>query len=157
MHYTKLNPNSFFDNSTLSLEQTELFNKTNYFGHKLMVPEHGSYFALRQPNENKVLINDHGVIRVLSNICRHRNARMLSNRGTISSIVCPIHRWTYDLQGHLIGAPNWENIPKTCLSAEKLTDWNGLLFNQLANSSYEQLCNCPYSKYFSLQIIVSQS
>ena len=23
-----------------------------------MVPEHGSYFALRQPNENKVLIND---------------------------------------------------------------------------------------------------
>ena len=89
MHYTKLNPNSFFDNSTLSLEQTELFNKTNYFGHKLMVPEHGSYFALRQPNENKVLINDRGIIRVLSNICRHRNARMLSNRGTISSIVCP--------------------------------------------------------------------
>ena len=64
MHYTKLNPNSFFDNSTLSLEQTELFNKTNYFGHKLMVPEHGSYFALRQPNENKVMINDQGIIRV---------------------------------------------------------------------------------------------
>ena len=64
MHYTKLNPNSFFDNSTLSLEQTELFNKTNYFGHKLMVPEHGSYFALRQPNENKVLINDQGIVRV---------------------------------------------------------------------------------------------
>ena len=46
-------------------------------------------------------------------------------------------------------APNWENLPKTCLSAEKLTDWNGLLFHQLANSSYEQLLNCPYSKYFS--------
>ena len=53
MHYTKLNPNSFFDNSTLSLEQTELFNKTNYFGHKLMVPEHGSYFALSNLTKTK--------------------------------------------------------------------------------------------------------
>ena len=151
MHYTKLNPNSFFENSTLSLEQTELFNKTNYFGHKLMVPEHGSYFALRQPNENKVLINDRGIIRVLSNICRHRNARMLGNRGTISSIVCPIHRWTYDLQGNLIGAPDWKILPKICLSAEKLIDWNGLLFNHLADSFYKQLSDCSFSKYFSFK------
>ena len=149
MHHKKLNPDSFFDNSTLLLEQTELFNKTNYFGHKLMVPEHGSYFTLRQPNENKVLINDRGIVRVLSNVCRHRSARMLSNRGTISSIVCPVHRWTYDLKGHLIGAPDWENLPKTCLSEEKLKDWNGLLFNQLANSSYKQLRDCTFSKYFS--------
>ncbi|MAF81753.1 MAG: Rieske (2Fe-2S) protein [Proteobacteria bacterium] len=149
MQYAKLNPKSFFDSLTFSLEQTELFDKTNYIGHKLMVPEHGTYFELRQPNENKVMINDHGVIRVLSNICRHRNARMLSNRGTISSIVCPIHKWTYDLQGHLVGAPDWENLPKTCLSEENLTVWNGLVFNQLANSSYEQLRNCSFSKYFS--------
>ena len=149
MIYKKLNPYSFFDSFTLSLEQIELFSKTKYVGHKLMVPEHGSYFELRKPNENRVMINDHGTVRVLSNICRHRNARMLSNRGTISSIVCPIHRWTYNLKGDLIGAPDWENLPKTCLSEEKLTNWNGLLFNSLANSSYKQLLDCTFSKYFS--------
>ena len=97
MHHTKLNPNSFFDSLTLSLELIELFNKPNY-----LVITYGTrtwfLLSLRQPNENKVMINDHGIVRVLSNICRHRNARMLSNRGTISSIVCPIHRWTYDLK-----------------------------------------------------------
>ena len=135
MNYTKLNPNSIFDSLTLSLEQIELFNKTKYIGHKLMVPEHGSYFELRQPNENKVMINDHGDIRVLSNICQHRNARMLSDRGTISSIVCPIHRWTYDLQGYLIGAPDWEILPKTCLPLEKLTNLpTSVAANKLADA-----------------------
>ena len=36
---------------------------------------------------------------LVSNVCRHRQAVMLRGRGnTGSNIVCPLHRWTYDLQ-----------------------------------------------------------
>ena len=58
MHYTKLNPNSFFENSTLSLEQTELFNKTIILAINLWYQNMVLTLTLRQPNENKVLIND---------------------------------------------------------------------------------------------------
>ena len=40
---------------------------------------------------------------------------MLRGRGnTGSNIVCPLHRWTYDLQGQLIGAPHFADDP--CLN-----------------------------------------
>ena len=39
-------------------------------------------------------------VELISNVCRHRQAVMLRGRGnTGSNIVCPLHRWTYDLQG----------------------------------------------------------
>jgi len=31
---------------------------------------------------------------------------MLTGKGNAQNIVCPIHRWTYDLQGELLGAPH---------------------------------------------------
>lgn len=145
----KLNPCTFFDDSTLSLERKDLFNKPNYLGHRLMIPDHGAYFELKHPNKNKVMINDHGKIRVLSNVCRHRNAKMLNDKGTVNTIVCPVHRWTYDLGGHLIGAPKFEDLPKTCLPAEIPVDWNGLLFSHLTKSDSKKLDNFPFCSYFS--------
>ena len=68
-------------------------------------------------------------LRLVSNVCRHRQAVMLRGRGnTGSSIVCPLHRWTYDLKGELIGAPHFADDP--CLSLPKygLQTWNGMLF-----------------------------
>ena len=38
-------------------------------------------------------------IELLSNICRHRQAIMLTASGNVQNIVCPVHRWTYDLSG----------------------------------------------------------
>ena len=44
---------------------------------------------------------------------------MLRGRGnTGSNIVCPLHRWTYDLQGQLIGAPHFADDP--CLAPAQL-------------------------------------
>ncbi|MGE5090364.1 MAG: aromatic ring-hydroxylating oxygenase subunit alpha, partial [Candidatus Levyibacteriota bacterium] len=44
-------------------------------------------------------------------------------------IVCPIHRWTYDLGGKLLGAPHFETQPCVRLGRSPLTNWNGLLFD----------------------------
>ncbi len=57
-------------------------------------------------------------VELVSNVCRHRQALMLRGRGTTrtgaghaGNIVCPLHRWTYDLQGCLIGAPHFDRRP----------------------------------------------
>ena len=39
---------------------------------------------------------------------------MLKGRGNVPNIVCPIHRWTYDLKGELLGAPHFADKP--CLN-----------------------------------------
>jgi phenylpropionate dioxygenase-like ring-hydroxylating dioxygenase large terminal subunit len=53
---------------------------------------------------------------------------MLEGKGEAEHIVCPVHRWTYDLQGELIGAPHFAEDPCKHLSRKPLSSWNGLLF-----------------------------
>src|SRR5437870_1310062 len=36
---------------------------------------------------------------------------MLKGRGNAENIVCPLHRWTYDLKGALLGAPHFDEQP----------------------------------------------
>jgi phenylpropionate dioxygenase-like ring-hydroxylating dioxygenase large terminal subunit len=54
---------------------------------------------------------------------------MLRGRGnTRSNIVCPLHRWTYDLQGQLVGAPHFDRDPCLHLNNYKVRTWNGMVF-----------------------------
>lgn len=46
-----------------------------------------------------------GTVAAFSNVCRHRGARLLDDRGHVTRISCPYHSWTYDLDGQLVGAP----------------------------------------------------
>jgi phenylpropionate dioxygenase-like ring-hydroxylating dioxygenase large terminal subunit len=46
-----------------------------------------------------------GALRAQSNVCLHRMSTLLSGSGNASSIVCPYHAWTYNLDGSLRGAP----------------------------------------------------
>ena len=54
---------------------------------------------------------------------------MLKGRGNARNIVCPIHRWTYDLKGELLGAPHFADKPCLNLGRTPLQNWNGLLFD----------------------------
>ena len=78
-----------------------------------MVPEPGDYHALEVFDGAKLLVNSGSGTELLSNVCRHRQAIMLEGRGKLPSgnIVCPIHRWTYDSQATLLGAPQSLAIP----------------------------------------------
>ena len=52
-----------------------------------------------------VLRDDDEVVRALHNVCRHRGARVLSERaGSVGNIVCGYHRWTYATDGSLLHA-----------------------------------------------------
>ena len=55
---------------------------------------------------------------------------MLNGRGNAPNIVCPLHRWTYDLKGELLGAPHFADKP--CLEprrARRCRTGTGLLFD----------------------------
>lgn len=127
---TQLPVTSYFDEALFRKEQELIFQPgPRYLGHALAVPEVGDYYALPQEGEGRALVRTPKGVELISNVCRHRQAVMLRGRGnTKSSIVCPLHRWTYGLEGKLIGAPHFAEDPCLNLNNYKLREWNGLLF-----------------------------
>ena len=120
----------YFDQEMFDLEQRVLFaNGPRYVGHEQMIPEVGDYHTLEWADSAKMLVRNASGIELLSNVCRHRQAIMLSGRGNTRNIVCPLHRWTYDLSGTLLGAPHFPENPCVTLGRTPLTRWNGLLFS----------------------------
>lgn len=120
----------YCDPAVYEAEQRLLFERSpGYVGHELMVPNPGDYHALSWRDNAQLLVRNVQGIELLSNICRHRQAIMLQGRGNARNIVCPIHRWTYDLKGELLGAPHFEEKPCLNLGRSPLQNWNGLLFD----------------------------
>ena len=120
----------YCDPALFALEQTQLFQHgPGYVGHELMVPNPGDYYALAWRDNAQLLVRNVGGVELLSNVCRHRQAVMLKGRGNAENIVCPVHRWTYDLNGRLLGAPHFEKQPCVKLDSTALANWHGLLFD----------------------------
>jgi choline monooxygenase len=127
---SQLPASSYFDAAVLRDERARIFDLgPHYVGHEMWVPERGDFHALPQEDEGRALVRDAQGVRLVSNVCRHRQALMLRGRGqTREHIVCPIHRWTYDLQGQLVGAPHFDADPCLNLRNYPLQRWKGLLF-----------------------------
>ena len=119
----------YLEQGVFEQELAHLFNKVpQYIGHELMVPNLGDFHTLEWMGHGKMLRHTAKGVELLSNICRHRQAVMLKGRGNAETIVCPLHRWTYDNQGKLLGAPHFPENPCLNLGASQLQNWNGLLF-----------------------------
>jgi phenylpropionate dioxygenase-like ring-hydroxylating dioxygenase large terminal subunit len=120
----------YFDQQVFELEQKLLFDGgPGYVGHELMVPEPGDYHSLAWQDHGQLLVRNANGVELLSNVCRHRQAVMLEGRGNARHIVCPLHRWTYDMHGKLLGAPHFPDNPCLDLGRSALQRWQGLLFN----------------------------
>jgi phenylpropionate dioxygenase-like ring-hydroxylating dioxygenase large terminal subunit len=127
---SQLPVSSYFDEALFRREQDLLFQHgPRYLGHALCVPEVGDFHALPQEGDGRALVRTRDGVELISNVCRHRQAVMLRGRGhTREQVVCPLHRWTYDLHGQLIGAPHFAIDPCLNLRNYPLQQWNGLLF-----------------------------
>ncbi len=127
---SQLSVSTYFDEGLLRREQELIFQHgPRYLAHELSVPEVGDYYALPQEGEGRVLVRTPQGLELVSNVCRHRQAVMLRGRGhTRSNIVCPLHRWTYDLHGQLLGAPHFDHDPCLHLNNYKVRTWNGMVF-----------------------------
>jgi phenylpropionate dioxygenase-like ring-hydroxylating dioxygenase large terminal subunit len=126
----QLSVSSYFDEALFREEQRLIFEPSpRYLGHALSVPGVGDYHALPQEGEGRVLVRTRAGIELISNVCRHRQAVMLRGRGnTGETVVCPLHRWTYDTRGRLIGAPHFERDPCLHLRNDPVQQWHGLVF-----------------------------
>ncbi len=119
----------YFDEKIFEQEKKLLFDAgPGYQGHALMVPEKSNYRSLEWLDHSRLLFHSADGIHSMSNVCRHRQAIMLQGSGSAEHIVCPVHRWTYDQQGELIGAPHFARKPCLGLRRDPLESWNGLLF-----------------------------
>lgn len=127
---SQLPVSAYFDDDLHRREMELIFQHgPRYLGHELAISEVGDHYALPQEGEGRALVRTAAGIELVSNVCRHRQAVMLNGRGnTGSHIVCPLHRWTYDLQGQLVGAPQFEADPCLHLQRYKTRTWNGLIF-----------------------------
>jgi phenylpropionate dioxygenase-like ring-hydroxylating dioxygenase large terminal subunit len=127
---SQLPVSAYFNEGLFRKEQETIFRAgPRYLGHELAVPQVGDYYALPQEGEGRALVRTPNGVELISNVCRHRQAVMLRGRGnTRSHIVCPLHRWTYDLQGQLVGAPHFAKDPCLHLNNYPVHIWNGMVF-----------------------------
>ena len=133
---SQLSVHAYFDAAVYGREMERIFQHSpRYLGHELSIPEVGDYQTLLHEGEGRALVRTRDGIELISNVCRHRQALMLRGRGNVgaaggggSNIVCPLHRWTYDLHGRLIGAPHFTDDPCLDLNNYSVQAWNGMVF-----------------------------
>jgi len=94
----------------------------------------GDYFTTTVVDEPIVVARDmQGQLRAMSSVCQHRAMLVAEGHGNARAFVCPYHRWSYGLDGRLLGAPAME---KTCnfdkadvrLPTFRLETWQGFIF-----------------------------
>jgi choline monooxygenase len=119
----------YFDPEILEIERRELFAAgPTYAAHVSRVKQDGDYAVLGGQQAGKLVVQHEGRVQLLSNVCRHRQAEMLSGCGRAKNIVCPVHNWAYDLNGQQVAAPHFAENPCLDLQRSQLTEWNGLWF-----------------------------
>lgn len=87
------------------------------------IPKPGDYHTLDVLGEPLVAVRgDDGEVRSFYNVCRHRAARLLDGaKGHCGKrIACPYHRWTYALDGALVGVPHLDDYRGLELQAHGL-------------------------------------
>ena len=154
---SQLPVNAYFDPDLYAQELAQLFAQSpRYIGHSLAVPEVGDFYTLPQENGGRALVRAANGIELISNVCRHRQAILLQAKASGSNttnhlgqttgqgktgdtIVCPLHRWTYNTRGELLAAPHFEADPCLNLSRYGLHNWNGLLFENATRRAHQDL------------------
>ena len=121
-----MKPSHFYFDDNIFEKEKILFKQASYLGHELLV---NNYHVISHDNNGRVLVKNKNGIECISNVCRHRQATMLQRSGTTSNIVCPLHGWSYDLEGKLIGAPHFDPCPvDKNLQKFSTQTWNGMYF-----------------------------
>lgn len=94
-------PNSF------DFDMTAIYGESWLMaGLECELPKAGSYVSMMVGRWPVIITRDRqGEIRAFHNSCRHRGSMICAvGSGSAPKLVCPYHRWTYDLDGSLFAA-----------------------------------------------------
>lgn len=110
----------FFD-----FEQHAIFGKSWLMaGLECELPKSGSYMAMMVGKWPVIITRDSkGEIRAFHNSCRHRGSILCDpGHGHAPKLVCPYHRWTYNLDGSLLAATRMpDDFEKSTHSLKPIT------------------------------------
>lgn len=126
----------YHDRETYDLEQQRIFRRSwQLICHLSDIPGIGDWQAMTIGNESIIVIRaEDGAVRALSNVCRHRAARLVDGaEGCAKKLVCPYHAWTYELDGRLSGVPGKRDYPAFDMADYGLHGfpveiWRGFIF-----------------------------
>ncbi|HSB85900.1 MAG TPA: aromatic ring-hydroxylating dioxygenase subunit alpha, partial [Ilumatobacteraceae bacterium] len=98
----------------------------------------GARLAMTLVGHPVVAVRDGDTIRVLANVCAHRGSQIVEDGAESgSTIICPYHRWSYRLDGTLIGAPLTDGIDldDVCLPVVRHAIWEGFVLVNLTGTA----------------------
>ena len=123
-----------------AFEQAEVFGRTWIcVGRVEQVAKPGDCLAAEVAGEPVLVVRgEDGEVRALSAICRHRGEIIPCPEAGKKVLKCPLHFWTYDLEGRLAGAPRMgdaDSVQRLRQSVRlpmlRLELWHGFIFINL--------------------------
>ena len=125
----------YTDAAFLELEKHCIFARTwQPVGYLAQVANAGDYFACEVLGEPILVARaKDGVLRAFSNVCRHRASVIVEGHGSANVLRCPYHAWTYELNGKLLGTPEFEGVENwdrssVCLPQYRVATWGPFVF-----------------------------
>ena len=103
----------YTDARVYELERRAVFARTwQLAGRSEQVGEPGQYVTCEVAGEPVVVVRGgDGALRAFFNVCRHHAAAVMTEPdGRAASLRCPYHGWTYTLEGHLRGTPDFAGV-----------------------------------------------
>ncbi|HJW95135.1 MAG TPA: SRPBCC family protein [Thermoanaerobaculia bacterium] len=128
----------YFDPCVLEQEYRDVFGAIwQLAGRAEQAREPGQFFTTTVGAEPVLIVrgND-GVLRAMSNVCRHRAGPVAKGEGKRPVLQCGYHGWTYNLDGTLFRTPEFEgvqNFGKPCLPQFRIEEWSDLLFVSISH------------------------
>ncbi|MEI9963992.1 MAG: aromatic ring-hydroxylating dioxygenase subunit alpha [Caulobacteraceae bacterium] len=99
------------------------------------IPNVGDYFTITVADEPIIVIRAaDDRISAMSAVCQHRAMVLVEGAGHCKGrFVCPYHRWTYDRDGRLVGAPDMDGVEPFVrenirLPQVRVEIWHGIIF-----------------------------
>jgi phenylpropionate dioxygenase-like ring-hydroxylating dioxygenase large terminal subunit len=105
----------YYQAEYFELEREAIFRRSwLHIGHVCELPKAGSFIVRPLETVKASLLLTRGTddrIRAFHNVCTHRGTQLVDDAcGTRSSFTCRYHAWTYNLDGRLRAAPDFERF-----------------------------------------------
>jgi choline monooxygenase len=119
--------------AVLDAEQRNVFARTwQLAGRAEQLCAAGDYFTATVAGEPLLIVRgSDGVLRALSNVCRHRAGPVAKGEGKRPVLQCGYHGWTYGLDGQLLKTPEMQGVECFDQRAMALPEFRVELWNEL--------------------------
>ncbi len=137
-HASTLPSRFYTDPLVLAEENRNIFGRTwQLVGRLEQVREAGQFFTTTIADEPVLVVRGaDGVLRAMSNVCRHRAGPIARGEGKRPVLQCGYHGWTYSLDGRLAVTPEFDGVAsfdrQNCVLPQfRVEVWNELVFVNL--------------------------